>query len=92
MGPAWQGGWVLVYCHEGPEHPEEQGEKGLTHPAPLPLPYFMEPEEQEDDAGSVPWRCLSWTAADSLVLMLTPRVPGGHPTAWSLPGFIWSNK
>lgn len=47
-----------------------------------PLIFYVsggQPEEQQDRAGSVPWRCLSWSAADPLALMVTPRVPGGIP-------------
>lgn len=86
---------MLIYYLDGPEHLEEQGKKGLTHPAPLLLAQFYvaggwagQPEEQQDEAESVPWRCLSCTAADSLVLTVTSRVPAGHPTARSLPGSI----
>lgn len=27
QGIAWQGVWVLIYCLDGPEHPEKQGDK-----------------------------------------------------------------
>lgn len=40
-GTSLAGSWVLVCCLDRPEHPEKQGEKVLTQPAPLPLSYFM---------------------------------------------------
>lgn len=90
VGPACQGVCVLVYCLSWPEHPGKQGEKGLTHPAPLALTYLMWLEDSRMKQSLCHGD--AWAAADPLVLLVPCRVPGGHAIACSLPGFICSNK
>lgn len=78
-GPAWQGVWVLVYCLDGPEHPEKQGEKGLTQPAPLPLTYFMWLRTARGAAG---WSRVYAMEMPQLDCSRFPGAGGHFQSAW----------